>query len=435
MKHRTSSKKVRFDEKKGQNLSTIENSPRSVHNNNTYTNANGFVITQGGNSETDLREKLRRDKEEWERSAMIDIDFEEKLANEKEERGRQENVRGSRNVRKRSSFKDKNAKYKARMKEQNRGSIGHMLDKLNLKKGLNHPRATFASLPYRTGERGSRPDIIQSVLEADKSAGRGFTRRPSFEFFQDLQSQLNSGKKREPVQKPHNSDVPVTIFHNGTLRASRDNLRDSGTKELHVDENSLDECIPEISFKPVEDEQTIPEGIVNDIPVSNIDLDTDSGPYRVVIDGAERRKQKSPEIGTENDSPRIFIRPKAHEPHPQRKIKLPKGFIGILPKPKAQPKTVEKENQNINNRSVKTGSSNKKKRDTLQGRADSNFFFNEHALPNDANKEHYLIRSLPLPSHSSHGFSRSDSATPVSNDMTPDYKQVDEFYSCNAIFG
>ena len=422
MKHRSSLKKVRFDEDNGQSSPANDHPSQGFYNNNDYTIDNGYLIMPGGRSEAELRERLRRNREEWERSNVIDIDFEEKMssgAGEKEKKT--ESVGGSRNVRKRRSFKDKNAKYRARVKEQNRGSIGHMLDKLHLRKGLNQSRGLSASLPYRAGERGSRPDLIQSVLDADKNAAREFVRRPSLEFFQDLSSQLSSGSKREAKHKLPQTDIPVTIFHNGALRASRDNLNDGESFDSQKYESSESKNVTEAAQKAIEIKTKSPARTPNDIPVSRVD---DDSAYRVVIDGAGRRK-KMVGNGDEKESSRAFEDAKTHEPHPQRKIKLPKGFTGILPKHKLQELKIDKEsNGTMKLEKTRKGFLKTKKKETIGGHVDANQSLMNNVLPDDVSKEHYLIRSLPLPSHGSHVYTRSDNTMFFSNNLISDSKQV-----------
>ena len=408
---------MRFDEDNGsRNSPSRDSSPlKATKNNNEFTIENGYMIIPGGSSEEQLRERLRRNKEEWERSNMIDIDFEEKLSNgEGASEKKQEITGGSRNVRKRSSFKDKNAKYKSRTKELNRGSIGHILDKLHLRKGLGQSGSMYASLPYRSGERGSRPDLIQSVLDADKTAGKEFTRRPSLEFFQDLSSQLNSGKKRQST-KAQKTDVPVTIFHNGTLRASRDNLQSLEVEDERVKSVSEPEsgsATPKTPEEYAKEPLKIP---ISDIPVSRID---DEITNRVIMNGAEIKSRKSVENMNEKSDSRTFARPKTHEPHPQRKIKIPKGFIGILPKRPQRQSMDKEENKTVGK--TRNSVTRKTKGETV----DRNVHVVNKELPEDVNKEHYLIRTLPLPSHGSHGNTRSDKVNTFPNHFTSDYKQV-----------
>ena len=413
MKHRSSLKKVRFDEDdNGKNSQTNDSLFQNIYNNNDLTVDNGYMIIPGGRSEEQLREQMRKNKEEWERSNMDSIVVQEssELSNKK-----RDNIGGSRNVRKRSSFKDKNAKYRERMKELNRGSIGHILDRLNIKRGLNGVGKggnIYSSLPYRAGERDSRPDLIQSVMDADKNAGKEFTRRPSLEFFQDLRSQLNSGRKHEGT-KLQRSDVPVTIFHNGNLRASRDNLQDLDTSDDLVERTSDNQSNAEITSIPDENVKEQSEGSSsNDIPVSRIDEDSR---YRVVISGAELKKKITTERPNEKNGLHSYIKPASHQPHPQRKIKLPKGFIGILPKYRPQTQNDEKKRFD---KPTKGFAKSKKS----EG-ADVNFStINSSPLPDDRNKEHYLIRTLPLPSLGSHGGTKSDKRRHSSDFM--DSKQV-----------
>ena len=427
MKHRSSLKKVRFDEENGKNSPSTGSPFRKNNNNNNNNNinnndlpvGNSYMIAPRGNSNENFREAMRRNKQERERSKISDGDLQVNFSNGSEGPDTKVvGVRGSRNVRKRSSFKDKDAKYRARMKELNRGSIGHILDKLNIRRGLNASGKgsnMFASLPYRAGERGSRPDLIQSVMDADKRTGKEFTRRPSLEFFQDLRSQLNTGKKQEQT-KVQRTDMPVTIFHNGALRASRDSLQNVSRPDDLVTTSTNDEINSETTPTLGENVKDFPEkGSINDVPVSNIDEEI---AYRVVINGAELKNKKSGENSNETSASSNHAKPAAHEPQSQRKIKLPKGFIGILPKYKPQVQTTEKEDT-IRLEKAKKGLAKRRKSEDF----DINFSkINSNISYDDDKKEHYLIRSLPLPSHSSHRGAKGDKAM-LSNDFM-DSKQV-----------
>ena len=380
------------------------------------------MLIQGGAAEEDrLIERMRKNREEWQKSNIVDIELDEKegpdeTANKREDRG----LKGSRNVRKRSSFKDKNQKYQARSRTLNRGSIGHLLDKLHLKKGLQDVSAF--SLPHRSTERSTRPDLIQSVMEADKNAGRAFTRRPSLEFFQDLNSQLNSGRK-EPRSKSQNEpDVPVTIFHNGTLRSSRDNLNDlkKPGEDAENRKPGYFGGIGNIATEAVKDEQR--RNIIETVENKSKVVETKT---TVVIDGSERFKKRKDTTNGEETS-RKFYRGASHEPHPQKKIKLPKGFIGILPNTKNRaPKNSTHDTDNGNKNSTKRWNFGKsRKKDSIDGKLSS---VNNNVSPADS-KEHYLIRTLPLPSHGSHGVVRHDAAAFFSSNLNRDYKQVGKKY-------
>ena len=416
MRHRSSLKKVRFDEDNGRNIPSNDTARLTVNNNNDFNIENGYMIIPGGSSDEQLRERMRRKKEEWARSNMNGVELQEN--GDEGSNKKSSGIGGSRNVRKRSSFKDKNAKYRARMRELNRGSIGHILDRLNIRKGLNTSGRgdnMYASLPYRTGERGSRPDLIQSAMDADKRAGKEFTRRPSLEFFQDLRSQLNSGRKQEQT-KVQRSDVPVTIFHNGTLRASRDNLQTLDVSDDVMDRTSDSESSSEKAA--ISDEnmtQLSEDSSVSDVPISRIGGDSS---YRVVINGAELKNKKSVENRNETNSAHTVIGSTTQEPHVQRKIKLPKGFNGILPKYRPQPQSTVRERTSSFDKVIKTFTRSKRNEGT-----EANFStIRSSNVVDDGQKEHYLVRTLPLPSLGSHGGAKSERR--MSADGSMDNKQV-----------
>ena len=419
VKHRSSLKKVRFDEENGKNSPSTGSPFRKNYNNNDLPAGNGYKVVPRENSNENLRNAMRGSKEERERSKISDSDLQVNLPNGSERLDtKMVGIRGSRNVRKRSSFKDKNVKYRARMKELNRGSIGHILDRLNIRKGLNASGKgsnMFASLPYRTGERGSRPDLIQSVMDADKRTGKEFTRRPSLEFFQDLSSQLNTGKKQEQA-KVQWTDTPVTIFQNGALRASRNSLQNVSTQDELVRSSSDYEIDSITTPTPVENVKELSEeGSMNDVPVSNIDEEI---AYRVVINGAELKSKKSGENLNKESAWHDRVKPATHESQSQRKIKLPKGFIGILPKYKPQVQNTGKEDT-IRLEKAKKSLAKRRKSEGF----DSSFpKMNSNTSNDEDRKEHYLIRSLPLPSHSNHRGAKADNAM-FSNDFM-ESKQV-----------
>ena len=398
------------------------------------------MIIPGGSSEEIIRERLKQNREAWKKSAMLDLDLEEKDSKEATNKPNGfRSFKGSRNVRKRGSFKEKNEKYKSKTRTINRDSIGHLLDKLNLKKALNH-QLGGSSLPNRPGERGTRPDLIQSVLDADKHAGREFTRRPSLEFFQDLRSQLNSGKKQSPARPQSTSGIPTTIIHTGALRASREDfagkepstdatkrLSDAGSieKEAEGRGRNLPGARVEVEVK---NEKRRPYSS-SDVPVTDlnhIESFRSENTTKPVINGANRRaKQNDTITSMGNGTPRSKPPTLQHEPHPQRKIKIPKGFIGILPKnrPQIKRQDLEKENskRKKNTESVKSStiSSKIKRKGSPEGHYAT---ISNSNLPQDV-EEHYLIRTLPLPTHGSHGI-RHDKAIMVLSNMSTEPTQV-----------
>ena len=432
---------MRFDEIDSNTSSPAKPSTQQATlNNNNIKIDNGYMIIPGGSSEEVIRERLKQNREAWKKSAMLDLDLEEKDSKEAANKPNGfRSFKGSRNVRKRGSFKEKNEKYKSRTRTINRDSIGHLLDKLNLKKALNH-QSGGSSLPNRPGERGTRPDLIQSVLDADKHAGREFTRRPSLEFFQDLRSQLNSGKKQSPSRPQSTSGIPTTIIHTGALRASREDLAskepttdapkrvpnaESINKETEGRASNLQGVSKEIETK---DKKRRPYSS-SDVPVTDlnhIESFKSDNTTKPIINGANRRtKQNDTITSMGNGTPRSKPPTLQHEPHPQRKIKIPKGFIGILPKyrPQRNRQDLEKENgkrkKNIEIGKSSTISSKIKRK----GSPDEHYAtISNPNLPQDV-EEHYLIRTLPLPTHGSHGI-RQDKATLFSSNTSIEQIQV-----------
>ncbi len=367
-------------------------------------NKEDYLAIAGQLAEECLIEKIKRDKDEWIKASLGQNDRNDTTQREstaRKDRQEGKGFKGGRNVGKRSSFKDKNVKYQVKEKNNNRDSLSMMIGKFQKKK----PRSEYLSM---TGERErQRPDLIQSVMQADRNASVGFRRRPSLEFFQDLRAQVKATNGKHNVanqeQSPRghaNIGEPVTIYQNGTLRSSRDNLNDYGhpvdvqglgkDKENRGSVEAMDKHSMNIKERK------------KDLTEISVQGTNDNRTRPVIKDGKNKKADKTSEKDKQ---------------HTQKKLKLPKGFLGILPKSNSHPNmNVEAKDRNSKNTTNKNSTisskSYNKKDDEYSRNTDSDI------------NEHYLIRSLPLPTHGSHRAAGHEKISFYSYNLTNERKQV-----------
>ena len=348
---------------------------------------------------------------------------------------------GNRKVRKRRSFKDKNSKYQVKERKTNRDSIGMLLGRLQGRMTSNGG----SSMSHRPADK--YPDLIKGVMTADRNASAGFKRRPSLEFFKDLRTQLNtssSGKQQAEI-KPAQSG-PVKIYQNGTLKASRDGLnqpnlpadstsqitgskssKDTGKSSgegkdgsellsrLHQSEagNRLHQSEAGSRLNQSEAGSSLHQseagsrlhqnetdsrlhGIKDNFNQEMILKRHDIKPI-IMPRSKGDLTSKEPSQAKQKPNPVSLDVKTRHEPHPQKKIKIPKGFMGILPKynPHSKADNQKEQEKQTASKLVKKLEkiSSKNKRQEINDTQ-----LNKEELP-PGMEEHYLIRSLPLPAH------------------------------------
>eukprot|EP00794_Sanderia_malayensis_P016763 gene16763-18457_t len=389
-------KKVRFDEN-GESECQANGNEASVEEENAAASRQeckdeeDYLRIAEKLSEDCLKEKVKKNREEWKKSTMTcdgvdDIAQGSMRGGVKGERW----LNGGKKVGKRRSFKDKNVKYQVKDRNNNKKESLSMIFG-RLQKRIHNGDNKYGSA--KVGER-PHPDLIQCAINADRNASVGFRRRPSLEFFQDLRSQVRATKGKDNMNQGQVSPRtqlsvgdPVRIYQNGTLKTSRENL--SNLHQQRKQDNTAQGSVEVIAIQI---------GEINDKP--------NDRPNEMTAIGKS-------EVNGSSSKPVIKESKKSDKA--KNKLKLPKGLAGILPKSMSTP--------NLSN-GQKISKNSTKKNATMSKAASTQI------IEKEANsKEHYLIRSLPLPNNGWHMIANHDKVSFYSSNLTNSQKQTSSKWS------